>query len=135
MKIGNKKIDADVLIIPAADILLLAVFFLVVSGSMIYTPAIRIQIPELKAAELVSADSPVVTLTPGGGIFLNGRKVSKEGLAMILELSSELSQKKGVDSVLIIRADQRVEYNQLLEIFILAEESGIESVALAARTR
>ena len=126
---------ADVLIIPAADILLVSIFFMVIAGSVIYTPAIQIHLPAFEPETLVSGDNPVVTLTPGGGIFLDGRRVSKEGLAMILELSARLSERKGRESILVIRADRAVSYSELLEIIEIAGEAGMQSAALTVRAR
>lgn len=131
----GKKISPDVLIIPAADILLVSVFFMVLAGSIIQTPAVSVSLPELEAETLVPGDNPVVTLTPGGGIFLDGRRVSEEGLAMILELSAEISDRSGRDSPLIIRADRDVSYSEILKIIEIAGGAGIEKVALAVRKR
>ncbi len=135
MKTGKRKIAADVLLIPAADLLLVSIFFMVIAGSIIQTPAVRIELPSFEPEAVVSGDNPVVTLTPGGGIFLDGRRVSKEGLAMILELSAQLAEGRGRESTLVIRADRAVSYSELVEIMEIAGEAGIRSAALAVRTR
>ncbi len=135
MKTGKRKIAADVLLIPAADLLLVSIFFMVMAGSIIQTPAVRIELPSFEPGAVVSGDNPVVTLTPGGGIFLDGRRVSKEGLAMILELSAQLAEGSGRESVLVIRADRAVPYSELIDIMEIAGEAGIRSAALAVRTR
>lgn len=135
MKTGKRKISGDILLIPAADLLLISIFFMVIAGSIIQTPAVRIELPTFEPEAVVSGDNPVVTLTPGGGIFLDGRRVSKEGLAMILELSAQLAEGSGRESVLVIRADRAVSYSKLIEIMEIAGEAGIRSAALAVRTR
>lgn len=135
MKTGKRQISADVLLIPAADILLVSIFFMLIAGSIIQTPAVQIDLPAFETETAVSGDNPVVTLTPGGGIFLDGRRVSKEGLAMILELSAKLAEGRGRESTLVIRADRAVSYSELVEIMEIAGEAGIRNTALAVRTR
>lgn len=135
MRTGRRKIAADVLLIPAADILLASIFFMLVAGSIIHTPAVQIHLPAFEPDTFVSGDNPVVTLTPGGGIFLDGRRVSKEGLGMILELSARLSGRNERKAILVIRADRDVSYSELLEIIEIAGEAGMDSAALGVRTR
>ncbi len=133
MKTERKKIDADVLLVPAADMLLLTIMFIAIAGNLVYRPAVPVRLPVSGTAETVPEDNPTVTLTPGGGIFLNGRKVSTEGLEMILELSAKLSEREGEKSILVIRSDQGVEYRHLLEIINIAGDAGITNIALATR--
>jgi biopolymer transport protein ExbD len=133
MKSRDKRIAADVLIIPAADILLVSIFFIAIAGGIIQTPAVPVSLPVFEPGELVPEDCPVVTLTPGGGIFLDGRKVSKEGLSVILELSAKLAERKNAESFLIVRADKAVSYNELVEIIEIASSAGIQNAALAVR--
>ena len=135
MKKHKNRITAGVLLIPAADMLLVSILFMVISGNLMLIPAVRVQLPDFAPSELVSEENPVVTLTPGGGIFLNGRRVSKEGLAMILELSARLSRRKDTETILIIRADEGVAFQNILEIIEIAGKAGIQNTALATRTK
>jgi biopolymer transport protein ExbD len=135
MKTSKRKISADVLIIPAADILLAGMFFMLIAGSLIQIPAVSVALPGLEAEALVDGGSPIVTLTPGGGIFLDGRRVSREGLAMILELSARISDSGEPGPALVIRADRDVSYSELVEIIEIAGAAGIARAALAVRKK
>jgi biopolymer transport protein ExbD len=127
----ERRISTSVLIIPSMDIFLLVTIFIFLSGSFLYQSAVSVELPEGLSGNIVSADNPVVTLTPGGGVFLNGRKVSSEGLSMLLLFSARLSEKKREEPLLIIRADQRVSHRQVVEVIAAARESGIKRIAIA----
>ncbi len=126
-----RKINADVLAVPAVDVFLLTVFFIVLSGNLLYRSTIPVQLPVSAPETLTSEDNPLVTLTPGGGMFLNGRKVSKEGLSVILELTVRLAQRKGKEPTLIISADRSTAHQLIVETIDIAREAGIKNVAIA----
>ena len=130
-----RKINADVLAVPAVDVFLLTVFFIVLSGNLLYRSTIPVQLPVSSSETLTSEDNPLVTLTPGGGMFLNGRKVSKEGLSVILELTVRLAQRKGKEPTLIISADRSTAHQLIVETIDIAREAGIKNVAIATEAR
>ncbi len=127
----NRQISMDVIIIPSIDMFLLFVIFIFLSGDFVYQSAVSVELPHAISKHTVSSDNPVVTLTPGGGIFLNGRKIDKEGLSTLLELTARLSEKKKKELLLVIRADQNVAHQHVVEIIGTAKKSGIKRIAIA----
>ena len=127
----SKQINISAAIIPSIDIFLLIAIFIFLSGNFLYQSAVKIELPPAVSPH-IAGDNPIVTLTPGGAIFLNGRKVSKEGLSVLLQLTARLSTKKKKEPLLIIRADKNALHQQVVEIIGIARNSGMKRVAIAS---
>ena len=125
------KINMSVVLIPSIDIFILIATFLALSGNFLYQSAVKVDLPPRVSQDIVVRDNPTITVTPGGAIFLDGRKVSKEGLSILLQLTAELAMKKGQERVLIIKADGNVPYDDVIEIIGIARNSGIKQIAIA----
>ena len=127
------KINMSVVLIPSIDVFVLIATFLTLSGNFLYQSAVKVDLPPRVTQDIVGRDNPTITLTPGGAIFLNGRKVGKEGLSILLQLTSELAMKKGGETLLIIRADGNVPYKDVVEIIGIARNSGMKRIALPTK--
>ncbi len=125
------KINMSVVLIPFIDIFVLIATFLTLSGNFLYQSAAKVELPPRISGDIVAKDNPTVTLTPGGVIFLNRRKVSKEGLSILLQLTAKLAGKKGGNPLLIIEADGNVTHKDVIEIMGIARDSGIKQIAIA----
>ena len=128
---GRKKLNASVLIIPSIDIFFLITMFIFLSGDFLYKSAVSVELPQAVGRQAVSLDCPVVTLTPGGGIFLSGRKVSKEGLFFLLQFTAALEKKKRKEPSLIIRADQNIRHKHLVDVIDMVGKSGFKHISIA----
>ena len=127
------KINTSVVLIPSIDVFVLIATFLTLSGNFLYQSAVKVDLPPKVTQDIVGRDNPTITLTPGGAIFLNGRKVGKEGLSILLQLTAELAMKKGGETLLIIRADGNVPYKDVVEIIGIARDSGMKRIALPTK--
>lgn len=125
------KINMSVVLIPSIDVFVLIATFLTLSGNFLYQSAVKVDLPPRVTQDIVGRDNPTITLTPGGAIFLNGRKVGKEGLSILLQLTAGLAKKKGEERLLIIRADGNVPYKDVVEIIGIARDSGMKEIAIA----
>jgi len=125
------KINMSVALIPSIDVFVLIATFLTLSGNFLYQSAVKVDLPPRVTQDIVGRDNPTITLTPGGAIFLNGRKVGKEGLSILLQLTAGLAKKKGEERLLIIRADGNVPYKDVSEIIGIARDSGMKRIAIA----
>ena len=128
---GRKKLNTSVIIIPSIDIFFLITMFLFLSGSLIYKSAVSVELPPAVSKQAVSLDCPVITLTQGEGIFLNGRKVSKEGLSFLLQFTAALEKKKRKEPSLIIRADRNIRHKHLVDIIDMVGKSGFNRISIA----
>ncbi len=125
------KINMSVVLIPSIDIFVLLATFLTLSGNFLYQSAVKVELPPRVNQGIVARNNPTVTLTPGGAVFLNGRKVGKEGLSILLQLTAELAKKKGGETLLIIKADGNVPHKDIIEIIGIARDSGMKQIAIA----
>lgn len=126
-----RRINISVVLAPAIDIFVLLVTFLVLSENFLYRSAVKVELPDRVTEDIVARGNPTVTLIPGGTIFLNGRKITKEGLVVLLELTAGLMERKGEETILIIRADRDVPYKDVVEIIGIARDTGMKQIAVA----
>ena len=123
----------SVVLIPSIDVFVLIATFLTLSGNFLYQSAVKVDLPPRVTQDIVGRDNPTITLIPDGAIFLNGRKVGKEGLSILLQLTAGLAKKKGEERLLIIRADGNVPYKDVVEIIGIARDSGMKRIALPTK--
>jgi biopolymer transport protein ExbD len=84
-----------------------------------------VQLPKAKASEEINAENAVViTIKRNGRISLNGKEVSKENL--IKRVKEEMREKKP----LLIEADAKVYYEEVIDILNILKEEGFTEIGL-----
>jgi biopolymer transport protein ExbD len=126
-RIFRGQIDAA----PFAGVFFLFVIFLVLA-SLVYTPGVKIQLPE--ATDLPGADHPTraVAVDANGQLYFENQLVQKAQLKTRLK---EAVKKSTEPLTLVVRADKAVTFETLARLTLLAREAGIKEVVLATRPR
>jgi len=116
---------------PFVTVLFLLVIFLMIS-SLIYTPGIRLQLPN--ADDLPGTDKkPVrVALDKNGGLYYENQFITDKDLKVSLR---EAAKKSSEPLTLVVQADSAVPYGRLVQLTLLAREAGISEAWLAALPR
>lgn len=113
-----------------------AVFFLLVIllmlGSLIYTPGVRLQLP--LADDLPGTDNPSVSVAidAGGRFYYDNQLVQEKQLANLLRQAGAVSSEP---LTLIIQADRAVSFEMLVRLSMLARSAGITNGLLATLPR
>ena len=126
-KIFRGQLDAA----PFAGVFFLLVIFLVLA-SLVYTPGVRIQLPD--ATNLPGTDQPTIAVA----VDANGRLYFENQLIQETQLKSRLkaaAQKSAEPLTLVVLADRAVKYETLVRLNLLAREAGIKEALLATRPR
>ena len=121
------KID----LIPLIDIVLLLLIFFILSSRFIFQSVIAVDLPPAITPDIEAQANHTVILTGSGLIFFDGRKVNLEGLNFGLDLILS----KGRNPLLIIKADEKVPYTQVMKIMALARKAGIKRIGLATEPK
>ncbi len=118
---------------PAAwlAVFILLIIFLLLVG-LVYTPGVQVQIPN--ATDLPGTDKPTVavTLDQNGQLYFENQLIEPPQLRKRLQA---VAQKSAESVVLVIRADKAAQHESVLNLVLLARESGINDVLLAVLPR
>lgn len=114
---------------PFAAVFFLLLIFLLL-GALLPTPGLPLQLP--MAADLPGTDQPTECLAVDeyGRYFFANTNVTGGQLAVSL---SQAAARSHEPLTLVINADQRVTYGQLVQISLLANQAGITNLLLATQ--
>ena len=106
-------------------VMLLLIFFLLTSQFVIQT-GVKVKLPGSKTNEEAVPSKLVVTLTSGGGIFVQNEEISVSALPAKLE-SIKLGK---LEDNLIISADKSVAIDLVIKVIDAAKSIGIEKFTI-----
>ena len=127
MKLLPVRLDAA----PFAGVCFCLVIVLLL-GQLLYTPGVRVQLPE--AAGLPGTDQLTlsVALDGAGQLYFENQRISREDLAARLEAAVRHA---GEPLTLVVRADKTASYNALIDLTLLARQAGIQQALLSVLPR
>ena len=127
MKLLPVRLDAA----PFAGVFFCLVVFLLL-GQLLYTPGVRVQLPE--AAGLPGTDQVTlsVALDAAGQLYFENQRISREDLGA--RLGAAVKQ-AGEPLTLVVQADKTASYNALLDLTLLARQAGIQQALLSVLPR
>ena len=112
---------SDINVTPLVDVMLVLLIIFILTAPLL-TSAIRLDLPQAKAAQAGEAPESIsLSLNQAGELFLNDKPISLEALPAALERVSAQKPQTEVQ----LRADQAVPYGQVLELMGLAQQSGL----------
>jgi biopolymer transport protein ExbD len=111
----------------AAVFFLLAIFLFL--ASLVYTPGVSLSLPA--ADGLPGTDKPTVSVAvdANGRFYFQNQLVSEKDLEDRLQQAASTAREP---LTLLVHADKRVTYEQLIRLTVLARDAGITSAWLAA---
>lgn len=118
---------------PFAAVFFLLIIFLLL-GALLPAPGISLTLPAADDSRLPGTDKPTIALAidSNGRLFFSNQMVTPDELKNQLRHSAAASRSP---LTLMIQADKSVAYGQLVEIALLARDSGINDVLLAIQPR
>lgn len=115
--------------LPLIDIVfLLLVFFIYAMLSMAVHRGLPVELPSSSTSEVDKGSPLSVTLKADGGIFMDRKKVSLEGLRDSLRLAAGIRRERGV----LLFADRTVSYQDVFRVMDQIRLSGITRISLQA---
>ncbi len=125
---GEDAIVAEINITPLTDIfLVLLIIFMVTSTALVEhevqnRTGVRVSLPNAQAAGPLTTkkDDPVLTLTQGGELYLNSKKVQIPEL----ENAIRTALKEKNSETLLLRGDQSVLLGKAVDVMSVAKRAG-----------
>ncbi len=115
---------------PYAGVFFIFLLFVVLQSSVIYHPGVPVDLPRAEGLPGIKGPVLVTVVDADGQIYYDNQIIEEKALQTALR--AELLR-LGQPATLIIQADGKVKYDQLLHLSTLAREAGIEKALLATR--
>lgn len=133
MKLNLLETEADearIEILPLIDVIFcILTFFIMASLTLTRQQAINLDLPKASTGIAQTRDLKVVSLDPGGRLFLDKQSTDQEKL--IADLKTYL--KANPRGLVVLNASPTVSYNQVIQVLDLLRSVGGERVALATQ--
>ncbi|MCL5096619.1 MAG: biopolymer transporter ExbD [Candidatus Omnitrophica bacterium] len=116
---------------PFAGVFFLLVIFLLLNSSLVFTPGVRIQLPEADGQAMagVAKPSTIVAMDLNGQLYYENQVIQESDLRQRLEKAVKIHH----DLALVVQADKAVRLEAFFRLSKLASEVGIGEVLLAGR--
>jgi biopolymer transport protein ExbD len=111
------------------DVLFLLLIFFMISTSFLATPAIKLELPKAKHADVVRQKPIVVYLDPEGAIFLNDEPVQTSLLEAALSDKLTGAEEKAV----VLKADSRVSHGRVVEVMDIVKGAGATRLVVSTK--
>lgn len=126
----NRKRRADINIIPLVDVLIILIFFFLLTMRYHDLSVLQIQLPKIDTAAAGSVDEMVrIAITSEGQIFLNEVPVSEEELARLL---GDVASRETRQTILIL-SDEEGTVRQLTRVIDICRKNGLERFRILSR--
>ncbi|MBM7555988.1 ExbD/TolR family protein [Halanaerobacter jeridensis] len=127
---SNLKDQIDIKILPMIDVVFFLLVFFMLFTTFKTTPSgLEINLPQAKSVEQQQEDKTVkINIAYDGKIFMNSK------LTTIDELKENIatSVNESTETVFVIKADEKVEYKQVINVMDLVRQAGGYRLTLAA---
>ena len=126
---SRDDIVAEINVTPLVDIVLVLLIIFIVTARFTVPPSIKVDLPQAGSSDAPGgeASTTMLTLKPGGEIFLNETATTLDLLPPQL---AELRAKNAAAQI-VINADENVLHGAVIRVLDLAKRSGIEKVAVS----
>jgi biopolymer transport protein ExbD len=120
----------DIKILPMIDVVFFLLVFFMLFTTFKTTPSgLEINLPQAKSVAQQEEDETVkINIAASGEIYINSNLVNKTEL----EQSISSSVANSAETVFIIKADQKVEYEQVINVMDVFRQAGGYRLTLAA---
>ena len=133
MNFRNRRVmeEPEINFIPLIDLLLVILIFLMVTTTYNKMNGFQVALPEANAQSSTVASDDVVIAVTADGIRWNGEMVPDEELKLRAEINAK---KLNQDNWVIIAADEKIDYAQVIRTMEKLNQSGITRITLQAET-
>ncbi len=124
----GKRSSPRIEIAPFVDVVFLLLIFFMLTSTFIVAPGLKIKLPKARTKEIQREKREVsIAITRDGTIYYEGRKVD------LKELEKELRKfsKRGLNPLIVIKADERTYHGRVVEVMDTAKQAGLSRFAIA----
>jgi biopolymer transport protein TolR len=131
MNVGGKSggLNADINVTPLVDVMLVLLIIMMLVAPML-EQGVQVKLPTAANAspKPQSQDQTIIAIGANRSMFVNAKPVQEAELAT--KVSELLENKAGGEKIVIIRADEEVEYGAVMAAMDQLRQAGIEDIGL-----
>jgi biopolymer transport protein TolR len=134
MDVGGAKggLRADINVTPLVDVMLVLLIIMMLIAPMLEEGiSVKLPIAENSVEKATSADQTIVAIGANKSMYVNAKQVAEQDLATKV---TELLESKA-EKIVIIKADQDVEYGAVMSAMDSLRQAGIEDIGLITERR
>ena len=122
---------ALIFVAPALDVILLLIFFLLLSTSFLLQPGIAVSVPDSPFLLAPQREPQVVSVTaaPTSSVYFENGEVSFDSLR------KKLAAQRGSKRTIIIKADRQAPFEQMARVMSIALDLGFPTVIATSEER
>ena len=114
---------------PLIDVVFLLLIFFMISTTFLSQPAIKLELPEAKHADVVRQAPLVVHVDPAGRVYLNDEPME---LPLLQEAIRQKLQEQ-TDKSVVLKADSRVSHGAVIRVLDIIKSSGVRKLVVSTR--
>ncbi|NQY89928.1 MAG: biopolymer transporter ExbD [Colwellia sp.] len=114
---------AEINMTPMVDVMLVLLIIFMVTMPFVYQ-SVDVSVPELNTEQTQQQSSHQVKITLSGELYIDNMLTSRLQLQRQLKHLAQLKLKPDIN----INADKQVSYQQLIELMVLIQSSGLERI-------
>ena len=122
---SGRRLLAEINVIPLVDVVLVLLIIFMITAPLLYR-GIDIKLPQAATNTIKPEERRVLSIEPGGAIYLDKEQVTVERLS---ELLPSL-KKENPDVSIYLRADRAVNYGLVVSVMDLIKRSGIDKLGI-----
>lgn len=124
---GDSEPIVDINITPLVDIILVVlIIFMVTATTDIFTPSIKVNLPEAATGEATEVTSLGLQLTSDGGLHLDGDLIDEAGLRTTIQSAIA----KDEEVTCLIAADTDVPHGRVVWLLDVVKQEGVAKFAI-----
>ena len=124
---------ARINVTPIIDVALVLVIILLITAPMISASNMDINLPEAQTRSIEDEVRLSITIGKSGELAVDDEVVTKQNL--VAALSSRIAQARSKNILVVVRADETVEYEAVRKVLKDARTAGAKRIAIATRQR
>jgi biopolymer transport protein TolR len=138
MAVGGKKggAIAEINVTPMADIMIvLLIIFMVITPML--QKGVELKLPTAGNTK-ERKDEPktiAVAVNKNGVTYLGTKKIENPAVDLVPALKEKLDELSDSEKMIYLRADEELEYSQVMKVMDLCREAGVEEIALIAEKK
>ncbi len=130
LRTKKKRRRADINIVPLVDVLVVLIFFFLVSMQFRNVTTLQLDLPEIETAGQAERSQQVeIAITAEGDLYFDGQQVSLEVLAQRIALLGRTAPRTPV----LIMADQSSFLRYTTTVMDLCRKEGLETIRLQSK--
>ncbi len=125
----RKKISTDLKIAPLIDMVFLLLIFFMLSADFAAQPGIKLTLPRAVSSKPQADEDITVFIAGSNDLYLNGVKVTMDGLLERLKPMILFAKKKTI----VIKADEGINLGLAVKVMDIAKQAEAEGVVISTK--